>query len=355
MKTFRLEDIVRPNIADLVPYSSARNEYSGQDAIFFDANENPFNRPYNRYPDPLHTELRKKVSVLKGVEANRIFVGNGSDEAIDLLIRAFCIPGNDHIVVPEPSYGMYEVCASINDVKVYKVLLNNDFSLDQEKILQAAQKNTKLIFICSPNNPTGNSFDNKDVLYLLEKFKGIVVIDEAYIDFAPHGGFIKYLAEYPNLVILQTFSKAWGMAGIRLGFAFAERSVINILNKIKYPYNVNRLTQNTALDMLEKKVKKEMWVRSILNQKKFLQKSLGQLRFIRKIYPSDANFFLVKVDDPVAVYNFLESEKLIVRNRSKMPLCEGCLRITVGTEIENKLLIHRLREYQENISTHTLL
>ena len=346
MKTFRLEDIVRPNIADLVPYSSARNEYSGKDAIFFDANENPFNRPYNRYPDPQHTALKKSVCSLKGVDTNRIFVGNGSDEAIDLLIRAFCVPGNDHIIVPEPSYGMYEVCASINDIKVYKVLLNNDFSLNPKKIIQAARENSKLIFICSPNNPTGNSFSEHDILYLLEKFRGLVVIDEAYIDFASHNGLIKYLPAYPNLVILQTLSKAWGLAGIRLGFAFAERSVINILNKIKFPYNVSRLTQNTALDRLERKVEQEMWVRSILYQKKFLQKSLSQFKFVRKIYPSDANFFLVKVDDPVTVYDFLESEKLIVRNRSEMPLCEGCLRITVGTEMENKMLINRLNEYQ---------
>jgi len=350
MKTFRLDEIVRPNIAHLIPYSSARNEYSGQDAIFFDANENPFNRPYNRYPDPFHTDLKKKISGLKGVEVSRIFAGNGSDEAIDLLIRAFCIPGIDHIVVPKPSYGMYEVCASINDVKVHKVLLNNDFSLNPEKILQITNKNSKLIFICSPNNPTGNSFADDDILYLLKEFHGIIILDEAYIDFAPNGGFLKYLPEHPNLVILQTFSKAWGMAGIRLGFAFAESSVINILNKIKYPYNVSGLTQNAALEMLERSMEKEMWVRSILNQKMVLQKALEQFKFVRKIYPSDANFFLVKVDNPVAIYNFLESEKLIVRNRSKMPLCEGCLRITVGTEVENKMLIDRLTEYQEVIS-----
>jgi histidinol-phosphate aminotransferase len=351
MKIFRPEDIIRPNIAELTPYSSARIEYSGKDAIFFDANENPFNRPYNRYPDPLHTDLKEKVSGLKGVEVDQIFVGNGSDEGIDLLIRAFCIPGNDQIVLPEPSYGMYEVCASVNDVRVIKVLLNSDFNLDPDRILHVVNNHTKLIFICSPNNPTGNSFAEKDILYLLKKFHGIVVIDEAYVDFAPHNGFLKHLPEFPNLVILQTFSKAWGMAGIRLGFAFADKQVIRILNKIKYPYNVSGLTQNTALEMLERTSEKDMWVRSILNQKASLQKALNQFKFVRKIYPSDANFFLVKVDDPLAIYNFLESEKLIIRNRSKMPLCEGCLRITVGTEVENKMLINKLTEYQEVIST----
>jgi len=350
MNMFKIDDFVRPNIAELTPYSSARNEYSGKDAVFFDANENPFNRPFNRYPDPLHTELRKKISGLKGVEIDRIFAGNGSDEAIDLLIRAFCIPGKDHIVVPEPSYGMYEVCAAINDVKVIKVLLNSDFNLDPDRILHMVNNHSKMIFICSPNNPTGNSFAEKDLLYLLKKFHGIVVIDEAYIDFAPHHGFLKHLPDFPNLVILQTFSKAWGMAGIRLGFVYADKPVIRILNKIKYPYNVSRLTQNAALEMLDRIEEKDMWVRSILNQKSFLYKTLNQFKFVRKIYPSDANFFLVKVDDPIAIYHFLESDKLIIRNRSKMPLCENCLRITVGTEIENKMLINKLREYQEVIS-----
>ncbi|KPK84119.1 MAG: hypothetical protein AMS27_10830 [Bacteroides sp. SM23_62_1] len=348
MNRFRLEDIVRPNIAELKPYSSARNEYSGQDAIYFDANENPFNRPYNRYPDPLHTELKKKISVLKSIGVDQIFAGNGSDEAIDLLIRAFCIPGKDQIIVPEPSYGMYEVCASVNDIMVQKVLLKSDFSLNTEDVLRSAGQYTKLLFICSPNNPTGNSFNENDVLLIVKKFKGLVVIDEAYIDFAPHTGFLKHLHSYPNMVILQTLSKAWGMAGIRLGFAFAEKRIIALLNKIKYPYNISGLTQRKALALLDRMVEKEMWIRSILSQKEWLQKSLGQFSFVKKIYPSDANFFLIKVNNPDAIYSFLESEKLIVRNRSKMPLCDGCLRITVGTEVENKMLINRLKEYHEH-------
>ena len=347
----KLEKLLRKNIIDLNPYSSARHEYSGRDAMYFDANENPYNIPYNRYPDPIQSELKMKLSLIKGVKSEQIFTGNGSDEIIDLLIRAFCEPSRDNILIPEPSYGMYEVCAHINDVVIKKALLRRDFNLDTSLILSLADERTKIIFICSPNNPTANSFKESDIIRILLNFNGIVVLDEAYIDFASHKSFLKYLNDYPNLVILQTFSKAWGMAGIRLGIGFGDAEVINILNRIKYPYNVSMLTQKTALEMLERKGEMEMWVRSILDQRNFLEEKLRQLSFVQKVYPSDANFLLVRVNDPVSVYSYLESSKLIIRNRSKMPLCEDCIRITVGTAIENKILIDNLLKYQTEINT----
>jgi len=347
----QLDQLLRENIRQLVPYSSARTEYSGRDAIFFDANENPYNSPFNRYPDPLQIELKKGISLIKKVDPGKIFIGNGSDEAIDLLIRAFCVPGVDHILVPVPTYGMYEVCANVNDAGIDKILLKPDFNLDAEKILDSVNKQTKIIFLCSPNNPSGNSFAESDILAILNNFDGITVLDEAYIDFAPNRGFIKYLNDFPNLVILQTFSKAWGMAGVRLGFAFGDEKLIHVLNKIKYPYNINVLTQKTVLDMLERKTEMEMWVKSILQQKRYMEDKLRQIRYVQKVYPSDANFLLVKVDDPVTVYKYLESSKLIVRNRSNMPLCDGCLRITVGSEIENKILIDKMLMYQNETNT----
>jgi histidinol-phosphate aminotransferase len=347
----QLEQLLRKNILHLVPYSSARTEYSGRDARFFDANENPFNSPFNRYPDPLQVELKKKISTIKEVDPEKIFIGNGSDEAIELLIRAFCTPGVDHIIIPEPTYGMYEVCATVNDIGIKKILLTPGFNLNTEKILDSVDTGTKMIFLCSPNNPTGNSFSESDILAILRNFNGITVLDEAYIDFAPHEGFIKYLKDYPNLVILQTLSKAWGMAGVRLGFAFAEQNLIQILNKIKYPYNVSVLAQKAALEMLERKTDMEMWVKSILQQKRLMEEKLGQLSYVQKVYPSDANFLLVKVENPVAVYDYLESSKLIVRNRSKMPLCDGCLRITIGSEIENKILIDKMLMYKNESNT----
>jgi histidinol-phosphate aminotransferase len=319
--------------------------------MYFDANENPYNIPYNRYPDPLQSELKMKLSLIKGVESEQIFTGNGSDEIIDLLIRAFCEPSRDNILIPEPSYGMYEVCARINDVVIKKALLRQDFNLDTSLILSLADERTKMIFICSPNNPTANSFKESDIIRILLNFNGIVVLDEAYIDFASHKSFLRYLNDYPNLVILQTFSKAWGMAGIRLGIGFGDTEVINILNRIKYPYNVSMLTQKTALEMLERKSEMEMWVRSILEQRNLLEEKLRQLSFVQKVYPSDANFLLVRVNDPASVYSYLESLKLIIRNRSKMPLCEDCIRITVGTAIENKILIDNMLKYQTEINT----
>ena len=345
------EKLLRKNIKELVPYSSARKEYSGPAATYFDANENPYNRPYNRYPDPLQSELREKLSKIKDIKSEQIFTGNGSDEIIDLMIRAFCEPGKDNIIVPEPSYGMYEVCAQINNVGVRKSLLKPDFSLDTSAILSLADETTKLIFLCSPNNPTGNLFACPDIIKILKDFSGIVILDEAYIDFSSNDGFIKYLDDYPNLVILQTFSKAWGMAGIRLGFGYGDAALIDILNRIKYPYNVSLTTQKSALEMIERQSEVEMWIRNILDQRRFLEQNLRLLNFVRKVYPSEANFLLVKVDDPASIYSYLESSKLIIRNRSKMPLCEGCIRITVGTEIENKTLIDRMIMYQTQINT----
>jgi histidinol-phosphate aminotransferase len=340
------EKLLRKNIVDLNPYSSARHEYQDQDAIYFDANENPYNIPFNRYPDPFQSELKTKISDIKGVKSDKIFAGNGSDEIIDLLIRAFCEPARDNILIPEPSYGMYDVCARINNVGVKRVLLKEDFNLDTQKILDHAGSRTKMIFICSPNNPTANSFKEQDIIRILDEFEGIVVIDEAYIDFASHKGFLRYLGHYPNLVILQTFSKAWGMAGIRLGTGFGDPELINILNRIKYPYNVSLLTQKTAVEMLERRSEMEMWVRNILEQRSLLEEKLNRLNFVKKVFPSDANFLLIEVDNPVSVCRWLESSKLIIRNRSKIPLCENCIRITVGTAIENKILIDNMLKFQ---------
>ena len=336
--------LLRPNIASLKPYSSARDEFSGADAMFFDANENPFNAPYNRYPDPYQTELKKKIGVMKGISAENIFLGNGSDEAIDLLFRAFCIPGKDNVVSIDPTYGMYQVAADINDVEVKKVLLKPDFSLDVDGLLSAADENTKLIFICSPNNPTANAFNEDDVLKVVTSFRGIVVVDEAYIDFAPDKTLLGKLREYPNLVILQTFSKAWGVAAIRLGMAFASPEIISVLSNIKYPYNVNILTQEKALELLENEEQKNEWVEVILKEKERLKEELKKNPLIKKIYPSDANFLLVVVDEPEKIYNYLVEQKLIIRDRSKVSMCEGCLRITVGTPEENDRLIEVLKE-----------
>ena len=344
---FRLENIIRKNILDLVPYSSARDEYSSGDALYYDANENPYNRPYNRYPDPHQVVLRKKISEIKRIPAEHLFLGNGSDEAIDLLIRAFCEPGLNEILIPAPTYGMYQVCARINDVKVEQVLLKEDFSLDAKRMLDAVNRNTRIIFLCSPNNPTGNSFEENQVLNLLKEFEGLVVIDEAYIDFSPEDGFVKHLNEFQNLVVLQTLSKAWGLAGIRLGMAIASREIIQILDKIKYPYNVNQLTMDKALESLNRESEMKSWVKRILSQKERLAQNLNSFSFVQFVYPSDANFLLVKVDDPVGLYNHLEQNKFIVRNRSDLPLCDGCLRITTGTEIENGKLITRLQAFQK--------
>lgn len=342
---FDLNRLVRSNILNLKPYSSARDEYKGEALVSLDANENPYNRPYNRYPDPMQWNVKEKIAEVKGVCKEQIFLGVGSDEAIDLLYRAFCEPGVDNVVAIDPTYGMYEVCANINNVAYRKVRLNSDFSINTDALLAAVDNRTKLIFICSPNNPTGNSFSPIEIEHLLKRFDGIVVVDEAYIDFSSQPTFLKQLENYPNLVVLQTFSKAWGSAAIRLGMAFASQPIIGILSKIKYPYNVNALTQREALKMLYKAEEVKELVEILLLEREKLTKELAGLTYTKKIYDSDANFVLVKVEDAVGVYTYLMNQGIIVRNRNSVTLCEGCLRITIGTSMENEMLIHAMKQY----------
>ncbi|TRX72348.1 histidinol-phosphate transaminase [Carboxylicivirga sp. M1479] len=342
-----LTQLLRPNIINLKPYSSARDEYTGGAAVFLDANENPYNEPYNRYPDPYQRKLKECIASLKNVEAKQIFLGNGSDEPIDLLFRAFCQPGIDNIVSIDPTYGMYQVAADINNVEVRKVLLTQDFELDVESLLARCDDQTKLLFICSPNNPTGNCFREEDMINLLKRFEGIVVIDEAYIDFAPDKSLLKNLGKYENLVLLQTFSKAWGMAGIRLGMAFASPEIVQVLSNIKYPYNINTLTQQTALELLEKESEKKYWVEQLLKERDRMQNALNDFSFTVRVYPSDANYLLVKVNDAKAVYDFLVSKKIIIRDRSSVSLCKGCLRMTIGQPAENSLLLEALTMYEK--------
>lgn len=346
MNMFDITTIIRKNIRSLVPYSSARSEYTGEEAVFLDANENPFNSPFNRYPDPLQVKLKNKISGIKNVPAGCIFLGNGSDEAIDLLIRAFCEPRLDNIVGIKPTYGMYKVCADINNVEYREALLNKSFQPDIDALLGLTDSHSKLLFLCSPNNPTSNSLNREDMLTLAGRFPGLVVIDEAYIDFSATGSMSDELNRYGNLVILQTFSKAWGMAGIRLGMAFAGKEIIDILNRIKYPYNVNILTQKTALESLDHINDKDQWIRCILDQRAFLQKELSRLHTVKHILESDANFLMVKFENPRDVHDFLIKRKIIVRDRSKVALCEGYLRITIGTGQENEMLLKALREYE---------
>ncbi len=339
-----INNLLRKNIKSLHPYSSARDEFSGEAMVFLDANENPFNQPYNRYPDPLQRELKAKIALLKDVMPGQIFLGNGSDEPIDLLIRAFCEPGEDNVVSIDPTYGMYQVAAGINNVEVKKVSLTETFELDAQKLLNSTNEKTKLVFLCSPNNPTGNCLGKEAVLEVVEKFHGIVVLDEAYIDFAPGKSLLPQLNDFPNLVILQTFSKAWGMAGIRLGMAFASAEIISILNKIKYPYNLNILTQQKALELIENRDKVEKWVKLLIAEREKMKKLLSDFPFVVKIFPSDANFILVKMFDARGIYNYLKEKGVIVRDRSKVHLCEGSLRITIGSSEENKLLLNALKE-----------
>ena len=317
-----INDLLRDNIKSLKPYSSARDEFSGQAMVYLDANENPYNQPYNRYPDPLQTEVKEKISGIKKVVKEKIFLGNGSDEPIDLLFRLFCEPGKDTIVTINPTYGMYMVAAEINNIGVTSVPLNEDYTLVSKNILDAVTKNTKLIFLCSPNNPTGNCLDKNEMLEIINNFDGLVVIDEAYIDFVPEKSLLPELDKYPNLVILQTFSKAWGMAGIRLGMAFASPEIISLLNKIKYPYNINILTQQKALELLSLENKKQEWVDLINKERERLAKKLASFEFVEKVYPSDANFLLVKMFDANGIFNYLMEKEIIVRDRSKVYLCE---------------------------------
>ena len=333
---------IRKNILDLQPYSSARDEFSGEAMVFLDANENPFNEPYNRYPDPLQRQLKNEIAKIKKCDQEQIFLGNGSDEPIDIAVRAFCTPGIDNIISIDPTYGMYKVAADINNVEVKKVQLSDDFQLITEDILNKADQNTKLIFLCSPNNPSGNLFKKNDILKIINEFQGVVIIDEAYIDFAPEASMLPELNKYPNIIIFQTFSKAWGMAGIRLGMAFADPQIIKIFNKIKYPYNINILTQQKAIEQIKQEQKKNEWVSILLEEKQKMADKLATLPNSVKVYPSNANFLLVKMKDARSIYNKLVETGVIVRDRSKIALCNDCLRITIGTEEENNILLKEI-------------
>lgn len=341
-----LQELTRPNIWSLAPYSSARNEYSGHEAhVFLDANENPFNGPYNRYPDPLQLELKDKLKDIKGVPSDCIFLGNGSDEAIDLIYRCFCEPKVDNVVAIEPTYGMYKVCADINDVEYRPVLLDENFQITAEKLLDACDECTKAIWICSPNNPTGNRINREAIAGVLQQFQGLVIVDEAYIDFSTEESMTKFINRCPNLIVMHTMSKAWGSAAIRLGMAFASKDIIDIFNKVKYPYNVNLLTQQHGLDQLNHLFEVEQWVKMILQERSRLMESFNQLPICKKVYPTDANFFLAEVEDAQKTYNYLVERGIIVRNRTRVTLCNNCLRITIGTKQENNELLAALRVF----------
>ncbi|WP_333621280.1 histidinol-phosphate transaminase [Sphingobacterium multivorum] len=345
---FNLNNLLRENIKKLVPYSSARDEFKGEASILIDANENPFGSPlnhdYNRYPDPLQHQVKAKLSKIKGVPSENIFLGNGSDEAIDILYRAFCTPGVDNVILVPPTYGMYEVSANINDVAFKKVNLTADYQLDLDGIANAIDAHTKLIFICSPNNPTGNSIRRQDIEAILNNFQGLVVVDEAYINFSAVKSFTQELAEYPNLVVLQTLSKAWGLAALRLGMAFASKEIIAVYNKIKPPYNINQATQDIVLEALDQVDQVNDWIKETVAEREKLVRELLELDYVQHITPSDANFILVKMEQPREVYDYLVQYGIIVRDRSKVELCEGCLRITVGTPAENKTLLEKLNQ-----------
>lgn len=339
-----IKSLVRNNILALSPYSTARDEYSGKIGTFLDANESPYENGYNRYPDPRQMKLKALIGKKKGVSPQNIFLGNGSDEAIDLLFRIFCNPGVDNAIAISPSYGMYEVAADINDIEMRKVVLNSDFSLPVRPLLEAADDKSKLLFICSPNNPTGNAFDLKDMLEVIDRFKGIVVIDEAYIDFSDKIGALDVLLSHPNLVILQTLSKAWGMAGLRCGLAFASEEIIGYMNMVKYPYNINLATAENVIRLLEEPIEKH--VDEIKRQRDMMSRELSLFDFVKRVYPSDANFLLVKVDDADHLYDFLIANEIIVRNRTRMALCENCLRFTIGTPDENCRVLDVLKTYK---------
>lgn len=342
--------LIRPHLLNIKPYSSARDEYSGKEGVFLDANENPFGSAtqlnFNRYPDPYQLNLKKRIAAIKNVDREKIFLGNGSDEPIDLIIRAFCEPGNDNIITTVPTYGMYKVSAAVNNVENKEVPLTKDYQLDPNALFDKIDKNTKLIFLCSPNNPTGNSLEQEQIIEVIQQFNGLVIIDEAYIDFSEKKSCTELLDRYQNLVVLQTFSKAWGMAALRLGMAFASKQIIDILNQIKPPYNVNGATQQFALEALENEAWKNSSVEKILKLREALKTALNKVSCVQKIYPTDANFLFVKVDNAKKVFTHLIDHKIIVRDRSKVVLCEGCLRITVGTEEENNALIETLKKYK---------
>lgn len=340
--------MVRENIRSLKPYSSARHEFTGKASVYLDANENPFGSlagEFNRYPDPLQWQLKFQLARIKGVPAENIFIGNGSDEVIDLAYRIFCNPGRDNVIICPPTYGMYEVSGNINDVEVRKVDLTENFQLDMEGIAAATDTATKLVFICSPNNPTGNSLDKADIIKLLQNFNGVVIIDEAYINYSAGKTFIAELVNYPNLVVMQTLSKAWGMAALRLGLCYASLDIIDLFNKVKPPYNINQASQELALEALQQIDKVNEWIRLTIAERDSLKSELMKLGFIKKVYKSDANFLLVKCTDAGNLYQYLADNEIVVRNRDHEKGCENCLRVTIGTSDENKKLIYLLNQY----------
>ena len=336
-----IRELLRENIRTLAPYSTARDEYQGELGIYLDANENPYDNNYNRYPDPHQKNLKRRLAEIKGVPVEKIFIGNGSDEPIDLVFRLFCEPRRHNAVSIAPTYGMYKVAAAINDVQMREVQLEPGFTLDAEKLLAAADENTRLLFLCSPNNPSGNCFPKKEIEKVIRRFNGIVILDEAYIDFAGQPGFLSELDEYPNLVILQTLSKAWGMAGLRLGLAFAQPLIVDTLSRVKYPYNINVVTQKIVLEQLRKSP--DAQIAEIVSERGRVLEGLAKNPVIRKIHPTDANFVLVEVDEPRTIYDRLIGAGIIVRDRSRIKGCEGCLRITIGTPEENDRLLETLK------------
>jgi histidinol-phosphate aminotransferase len=348
---FNLNDLVRPNIAQLTPYSSARDEYSGEAKVFLDANENSLGSPlpkwYNRYPDPHQVAVKNKLAVVKGITEEHIFLGNGSDECIDMLYRSFCVPSKDNVIICPPTYGMYEVSAQINDIKLKKIPLLPNFQLNLIEIEQAIDSNTKLIWICSPNNPTGNSINRLDIETILNNFKGIVVIDEAYINFSKQKSFVQELTEYPNLVVLQTFSKAWGLAGLRLGMAFASTAIVEVLNRVKPPYNINQSTQELALKALEEVGQVNDMIRLLVDMRDALADVFQLMPTVQEVYPSDANFLLVKINEARKVYEFLLTKGIVLRDRSNVQLCNDCLRITVGSEQDNTILVEAMEDWYQ--------
>jgi histidinol-phosphate aminotransferase len=351
---FDLERLVRPNVKVLTPYSSARDEFKGEASVFLDANENSLGSPlvkwYNRYPDPLQWKVKEKLAIIKSVKPEQIFLGNGSDECIDLLYRACCNPGKDNIIICPPTYGMYEVCANINDVAIRKAPLLDDFQLSLAHIEQLVDENTKIIWLCSPNNPSGNSLNLHDMEMVLNNFDGLVVVDEAYINFARQASALQWLDEYPNLVVMQTLSKAWGLAGLRLGIMFASEEIIQVINKIKPPYNIGQHTQELVEKALDEVGQVNDMIRNLVDMREAMAEVLEQMAVVKKVYPSDANFLLVQVDDARGIYDYLLTKGIVVRDRSKVVLCEDCLRITVGTEAENTRLVDALADYMENIA-----
>lgn len=346
---FNIEDLLRENIKTLVPYASARDEFSGEARIFLDANENSLGSPlttwYNRYPDPLQKKLKEALSAVKGIPTQNIFLGNGSDECIDILYRSFCNPGKNNVIINPPTYGMYEVSARINDVQVRRATLLENFQLDLAQMEKLVDADTRIIWICSPNNPTGNCMNRQDMETIMNNFDGLVVVDEAYINFARHKSLIQELGDYPNLVVLQTLSKAWGLAGLRLGMAVASEAMVRVFNRVKPPYNISQPTQELALQALGQTDQVNQMIRDIVAMREQLRTSLSALGMVQQVYPSEANFLLVRFDDPVAIYHYLLEQGIVVRNRSNVELCHGCLRITVGSEKDNRELITSLLHF----------